>query len=383
MAFVIADRVRETAATTGTGNFTLTGAVTGYQTFDAALADGDTTFYTIGHRAAAEWEVGLGTFTEPATLARTTVISSSNSNNAVNFSAGTKDVFIAGPSTHFLSKGGVAGGQTVTGGTASGDDLKIRSTSNATKGDIELAYDGGNVILGGGATASRLRILEASGSGTNYTEFVAQAQGANITYTLPADDGDADEVLTTDGSGGLSWNAPSAGAMDWELLGTASASSSASVTFTGLSSTYIQYKVIFTNILAQTDGAVFRFRTSTDGGSTYDAGASDYGWVQAFNTGGLSGASDTADSEIEFTGTTGNVGSGEFICGEIWIFNPAAAAYTNVAWILNYVSQADNFQSVYGSGRRLADANVDAIQFIYSSGNITSGEFRLYGLRAA
>jgi hypothetical protein len=59
--------------------------------------------------------------------------------------------------------------------------------------------------FGGGATAAEFRFLEPSGSGTNYTSFKAQAQGANVAYTLPPDDGDASEVLTTNGSGSLTW----------------------------------------------------------------------------------------------------------------------------------------------------------------------------------
>ena len=106
---------------------------------------------------------------------------------------------------------GRSGGQTLLGGTASGDDLTLNSTSNATKGDVFVQSAGGNVIIGGGATASRLRLLEASGSGANYTEFVTQPQVGDITYTLPADDGDADDVLSTNGSGTLSWVAQGAG----------------------------------------------------------------------------------------------------------------------------------------------------------------------------
>lgn len=113
--------------------------------------------------------------------------------------------------TQYALLAGRSGGQILRGGTGSGDDITIRSTSNATKGDVFLADEGGNIIIGGGATASRLRLLEASGNGTNYTEFVVQPQAANITYTLPPDDGDPDDILSTDGSGGLSWAAAGAG----------------------------------------------------------------------------------------------------------------------------------------------------------------------------
>jgi len=93
MALILADRVRETSTTTGTGTLTLDGAVTSYQSF-AAVGNANTTYYTIVNQNAAEWEVGIGTYTSSGTtLARTTVLSSSNAGSLVNFSAGTKDVW--------------------------------------------------------------------------------------------------------------------------------------------------------------------------------------------------------------------------------------------------------------------------------------------------
>jgi len=97
MAFVLADRVKETTTTAGTGTVTLDGASTGYQSF-AAIGDANTTYYTIAGQTSSEWEVGIGTYASSGTtLARTAVISSSNSGSLVNFSAGTKDVFVTYP----------------------------------------------------------------------------------------------------------------------------------------------------------------------------------------------------------------------------------------------------------------------------------------------
>jgi len=97
MAFVLADRVKETTTTTGTGTLTLLGASTGFQSF-SAIGNTNTTYYTIAAQTGTEWEVGIGTYTSSGTtLARTTVISSSNSGSLVNFSAGTKDVFVTYP----------------------------------------------------------------------------------------------------------------------------------------------------------------------------------------------------------------------------------------------------------------------------------------------
>lgn len=99
---------------------------------------------------------------------------------------------------------GRSGGQILTGGTGSGDDLTLRSTTNATKGDIILNDQGGNIILGGATTASQLHFMEPSGSGTNYTAIVAQAQGGTITYTLPS--AASTGLLHNDGSNVWSWS---------------------------------------------------------------------------------------------------------------------------------------------------------------------------------
>ena len=98
MALVVNDRVKETTTTTGTGTVTLGGAVSGFDTFLAGIGNSNTTYYCI--QLAAEFEVGLGTLAgDSSTLARTTVISSSNSDNAVNFSAGAKNVFCTLPAS--------------------------------------------------------------------------------------------------------------------------------------------------------------------------------------------------------------------------------------------------------------------------------------------
>ena len=100
MALVINDRVKETSTTTGTGNFTLAGAVTGFETFNTGIGTSNTTYYCIFNQGTTEFEVGLGTLdATSANLTRTTVISSSNSDAAVDFAAGTKDVFCTLPAS--------------------------------------------------------------------------------------------------------------------------------------------------------------------------------------------------------------------------------------------------------------------------------------------
>jgi len=99
MAFKLFDRIHETSTSTGTGDFTLSGAVTGFKTFGSRYSTGDTFYYAI-HEVdgvgvpSGAWEVGLGTYSAANTLTRTTVIASSNSDAAVSFSAGNKRVFV-------------------------------------------------------------------------------------------------------------------------------------------------------------------------------------------------------------------------------------------------------------------------------------------------
>jgi len=99
MALVLNDRVKETSTTTGTGDFTLAGAVTDFESFNSGVGTGNTTYYAIVNPGQNEWEVGLGTLSASTTLQRTTIISSSNSDAAVTFTGGTKDVFCTLPAS--------------------------------------------------------------------------------------------------------------------------------------------------------------------------------------------------------------------------------------------------------------------------------------------
>jgi hypothetical protein len=142
MAFVLADRVRETTTTTGTGSVTLGGAVTGFQTF-AAIGDANTTYYTIAGQGTSEWEVGIGTYTSSGTtLARNTVLSSSNSGSLVNFSSGTKDVFCDYPA-----------GRAVIGGMGYIENEAV-ITQSSTINDGHNAISGGPVTLDSGITVT-------------------------------------------------------------------------------------------------------------------------------------------------------------------------------------------------------------------------------------
>ena len=107
MAFALNDRVKETSTTTGTGTFDLAGAETGFETFVSGVGGGNSTYYAISNDGTNEFEVGIGTVTDAATdtLSRDTIISSSNSDALVDFSAGTKTVFCTLPASRTPSAG--------------------------------------------------------------------------------------------------------------------------------------------------------------------------------------------------------------------------------------------------------------------------------------
>lgn len=98
MSFIVADRVKSNTVTVGTGTIVLSATPpSGYQSFEV-IGNGNTTYYTIAEQSGTDWEVGIGTYyLANSSLARTTVLASSNANAAVTFGSGTKDVFVTYP----------------------------------------------------------------------------------------------------------------------------------------------------------------------------------------------------------------------------------------------------------------------------------------------
>jgi hypothetical protein len=188
MAFKQSDRVQETTVSTGTGSITLAGAVTGFQTFAAGLqATSGTCWYTIGTPGVGQWEVGLGTVSSSTTLARTTILASSNAGSVVDLAAGTKAVFMDIPASVF-------------------DLLNLVeiSVASATTCDIGAVY-GGKIVISGtttitslGASANKLRFVRFSGALTlthNGTSLILP--GAQNIVTVAGDTA----IFVSDASG--------------------------------------------------------------------------------------------------------------------------------------------------------------------------------------
>jgi hypothetical protein len=210
MALVVNDRVKETSTTNGTGTFDLGGAVSGFESFVTAIGNGNTTYYSIVNENG-EFEVGLGTVTDAATdtLSRDTIISSSNSDAAVNFTEGTKNVFCTLPASKAVildSSGNIVAnnGSNLTNldadNLASGTlpDARFPATLPAVNGSALTNLDADNLASGTipdarfpatlpAANGSALTNLNASNlaSGTvpdaRFPATLPAASGANLT----------------------------------------------------------------------------------------------------------------------------------------------------------------------------------------------------------
>ena len=174
MAHVLNDRVKETTTTTGTGTIDLGGAETGFETFVQAIGNSNTTYYAIAHQSANEFEIGIGTVTDasPDTLSRTTVISSTNSDSLVDFSAGTKDVFCTLPASKAVFFDDSSGSSDVAIGSRGTNPMGLSMV-----GTVLALTEQTNVasFQMDGAQASRIDM----GSGPGTRQFVIYTDTAN------------------------------------------------------------------------------------------------------------------------------------------------------------------------------------------------------------
>ena len=215
MAYVTADRVRDTTTTTGTGALTVSGTpASGFRTFSSVMSVSDTFYYAVQHQSANEWEVGLGTYSASNEITRTTVYSSSNAGSAVTFSAGTKDVFITLAATKTVQVDG--SGSPVNLGTvpvASGGS-GVATLTGILKGNGTSAFTAVTAPSGAlvGTTDTQTlsgKTIEAGTFTNGYTEEVYVAN-TSTAITLNLDNGSF-QVLTLTGSATITMPTATAG----------------------------------------------------------------------------------------------------------------------------------------------------------------------------
>lgn len=233
MAFITADRVKDTSTTTGTGNITVSGSAPfGYRTFSTVLSVADTFYYAIQGQSTAEWEIGVGTYASTNQFARTTVLASSASGSAVSFSSGTKNVFITLAATRTLqlksgdtptagsipygdgstlsySSVGTAGQVLVSGGSGS-PTWSSAGTGSVTSvavsgGTTGLTTSGGPVTTSGTITIAGTLATANGGTGGTATPTagtIPYGTGTALAYSAAGTSG---QVLTSGGSGAPTW----------------------------------------------------------------------------------------------------------------------------------------------------------------------------------
>ena len=325
MALVIADRVRETSTTTGTGTLTLGGAVSGYRTFSSAIGNTNTCYYTI--TLGADYEIGVGTISA-GQLARTTILKSSNSNNAVTFAAGTKDVFATYPG--------------------------------------EKAVD-----------------IDVTQTLTNKTLTAPVLASANITtaLTLTGAAGTSGQVPTTAGGGAPTWASPAPAANGLVWLSTVTASASATVDIeTTFNSTYDSYMLVADSVRLASNGTKFFCRFKL-GGSYVTSGSYSYHTqisAAAANTYGAI-ASTTATQIIIFDNSSTNAeASSDFV---MFVSHPSSTSLLKrVNWKGATSRGTTAVEMGVGMGSNTGTGALTGVRFFAETGNITSGTFRLYGI---
>jgi len=177
------------------------------------------------------------------------------------------------------------------------------------------------------------------------------------------------------------------GLSGWEFIETQTASGDATIDVLGLSS-HVVYKFFWSGLQPATESTTkFFMRTDSANGASFDAGTSDYSWVNhrisMTPTEAHDPEGDNADSEIQINGNDalGNAAN-ELMDLEITLFNPSGTEYTKVKWEGLYLDSAATplGNHLWGAGARRSAAAVDAVRFLYSTGNISTGTLKVYGL---
>ena len=163
-------------------------------------------------------------------------------------------------------------------------------------------------------------------------------------------------------------------------LSSQTASSDSSLDFTQISSTYNTYRFVFENVLPGTNNPSFGIRTSTDGGSNYDSGSSDYHRTGFWENGGdeTSNTGTVAYGYFVSAGVNSTASNGG-VSGSLELYNPLGTSYT--MWVATTIASdgSDDPTAQFFCGHRQSAADVDAVQFLFDSGNIASGTIRMYG----
>ena len=353
MAHVLNDRIKETTTTTGTGDVSLAGAETGFETFVSGIGDGNTTYYAISHQTTTEFEIGLGTVNDasPDTISGRTnanVISSSNSDNVVDFSAGTKDVFCTLPASKAIT-------------------LDHQSVVNVV-GSISLGDSSNRVILSKGSDNQIQFQTEASGQSPVTSNSGATKVYADISAMTATSPTTGDQAFVTANSGLYIYNGGG-----WYKVATVNTSPTISSPSTGANNTLATNGTATTIELVGSDtdpGTTLQNSYAVTTGSLTNGGGTTATITTSSTSGGtytsLSPSTNTTNRFFKITPTTNTSYAGSFTL-TFSMSDTISAATTVQNFDLTFIPE----------GSTIFDGNGDALtvaadtDFAYGTGDFT------------
>ena len=244
------------------------------------------------------------------------------------------------------------------------------TVTDAKANFVSTASAAGLQIKGDGTTDGVLQLNCSQNTHGIKLKSPPHSATADYTLTFPNDDGDANEVLKTNGSGVLSWGAGGG----WAFVSAVTASGSSSVVFAGMATGY-DYQIVYSNIQPATDAKHFKCLLGI-AGPTYRTSAY-YGTAS-----GLSGTAVQSNTETTYIRLSDNnmgTATDEQGRGMITLIDPAnSGTDTNYLHQSEYHNSGSGFDFAIGGGHyQTSEAHTD-IQFLYASGNIATGFFKLY-----
>ena len=266
MARLVKDRIKQTTTTTGANNLALSGSVAGYQNF-SVLGDGNTTFYCIEDANGTAFEVGIGTYTSN-TLARTTILDSTNSGNAISLTSGTHDVFVTYPAGRAgFNDEGLSPTLTASGTITAGKPV-IQNTNGTVTQVVESTTPDAN------PTFARGNITTSSNTSTGAIAYEATSGRHVYAYKDTGNSGYNTVVAGVWSNGAMTWGTPTV------VASAGSASDNNSVICAGNGAIYLIYKQgNYTKMYARAatiSGTTFTFGSAVDfssGGSSHKESA--------------------------------------------------------------------------------------------------------------
>ncbi len=360
----------------GTANRITASPTTGLVVVDiSASYVGQSSITTLGTITTGVWNGSVIGLAYGGTNANLTA-----SNGGIFYSTATAGAILAGTATarQMLQSGAstTPAWSTTTWPATSTANRILYSSSTSVIGEITSANSAVLVTNSSGVPAF-------SGTMTNGQLIIGSTSGTPTAATLTQGSG----ITITNGAGTITIAASgSSGA--WTKISAATASNSATIAFTGLTSTYMMYMVVVDRALPVTDAVGFELQVSTDGGSTYySTNEYSYANMVAYSSDGsynARGAQGVAACLMTGTDSAYNVGNAanRGITGQLFLYNPSATSYGRTTGSFSFTDAGGALKESSHAGSINVAADIDAIRFLFSSGNINTGNFTLYGLAA-